>query len=38
MHWIDFQKEPKRHTKSADLGTDAAQIDFGKKAVRVYGR
>lgn len=26
MHWIDFQEEPKRHTESADLGTDAAQI------------
>lgn len=38
MHWIDFQKEIKHYTKSADLGTDAAQIESRKRAVRVYGR
>jgi len=26
MHWMDFQKEPECHTKSADAGTDAAMI------------
>lgn len=38
MHWSDFQKEIKHHTKSDDLGTDAAQIESRKRAVRVYGR